>query len=274
MGQNFFLTGCASGIAKHLTGRLLEAGHRVYATDINIEGLDKTAEEQDWDKERVRTQQLNVGNYANWEEVFGAAVNEFGHIDVIGNIAGILKSGWIQDMPLDEVDMQVEVNIKGVMYGTQVAARHMIERKSGHIINIASMAGMAPIPGLAVYSGTKYAVRGFSMACASELRQYNIAVTAVCPDAVATPMTEIPVENEAADIIWSSGEMLTEKDIGDLIMNRVLPKKPVVAVLPRGRGIQARLGDLLPNLGYGMIAGLRKKGKEARSKDRRLAKNA
>lgn len=264
--QNFFMTGCASGIGRHLAGRLLSMGHRVYATDINIEALDAHREAAQWQEDMVYTRQLDVADPDNWAYVFADAVKKMDHVDVAMNIAGVLCAGWTQDMPAKEVHMQVDVNVKGVIFGTQEAARHMIPRREGHIINIASMASLAPIPGLAVYCGTKYAVRGFSTACNAELKDYNIAVTTVCPDGVKTPMTDIPIENEAADIIWSGGKLLQTEDIGRLIVERVLPDRPIVVAYPTDRMIQARLGDLFPSLGFKLLPWLQGKGRSSRRK--------
>jgi len=266
--KSFFMTGCASGIGKHLADVLIARGDRVFATDINIEALEAHAKEKNWPADRVHTSKLNVCDPEEWKRVFAEAVQAFGHLDVVMNIAGILKSSWVQDTPIKDVEMQVDINVKGVIYGTQEAARHMIPRKAGHIINIASMAGMAPIPGLAVYSGSKYAVRGFTMAAAGELRRYNIAVTAVCPDGVNTPLLDLPVENEAADLIWSGSRLLTVQDIEKLVLGRVLAKKPVVAALPWTRAIQARLGDLFPSVGFGLVASLAKKGHQKRQQQK------
>ena len=224
--QKFFLTGCASGIGRHIAGTLLSRGHEVYATDINIEALEAHADAAQWPEGKVRCRQLDVANAENWKEAYADAVKAFEHIDISMNIAGILKAGWVQDMPESEIHSQIDVNIKGVIFGTQEAARHMIQRREGHIINIASLAGCAPLPGLAVYCGTKYAVRGFSTSCAGELRDFNVAVTAVCPDAVKTPMTEIPMDNEAADIIYSRGEMITVEDVARLFFDKVIPERP------------------------------------------------
>ncbi len=262
--QNFFLTGCASGIGRHVAGTLLSKGHSVYATDINIEALEAHRDAAQWPEDLVRCRQLNVSDPNNWRDVYADAVDFLGHVDISMNIAGILKAGWVQDMPVDEVQSQIDVNVKGVIFGTQEAARHMIPRREGHIINIASLASLAPLPGLAVYCASKYAVRGFSTSAAGELRDFNIAVTAVCPDAVKTPMTEISLENEAADIIYSSGELISVEDVGRLIFDKVIPERPLVAGYPMDRMIQARLGDLFPSLGFKVLPWLRGKGRSSR----------
>lgn len=265
--KNFFLTGCASGIARHLVTVLDGRGHRVFATDMHAAGLEAAAAECGWNRDRVMFRELNVTDTAAWTTVFGEAVSALGHIDVVMNIAGVLRTNWIENVPVDEVNLQIDVNLKGVIYGTQEAVKHMIPRRSGHIVNLASMAALAPVPGLAVYTASKYGVRGFSTAVAGEVKQYGIAVTSVCPDGVATPMVDIPLENEAADIIWSGGKLLTVEDVGRLVIEHVLPKRPYVAATPFSRAFQSRVADLWPGLAFSLLGSYRRKGKAARHRD-------
>ena len=118
------------------------------------------------------------------------AEEAWGEIDVVMNIAGVIRPGEIRSIQAEDVDYHFDINVKGLIFGTRAAAQRMIPRGRGHIINVASLASMAPIPGLGLYSASKYAVRGFSLSAAEELRHHGIAVTTVCPDAVDTPMVD------------------------------------------------------------------------------------
>ncbi|HRK36124.1 MAG TPA: SDR family oxidoreductase, partial [Candidatus Hydrogenedentes bacterium] len=182
--RTYFITGCASGIAQHVADRLIAKGARVYATDINLEAMAAHAKEKGWPEDRVYLDSLDVRKLDAWEVSFAKAVQAFGKIDVCMNVAGVMLGGWIHEQPAKEIDMQIDINLKGVIWGTQVAARHMIENKSGHIVNIASLAGIAPIPGIAAYVASKHGVRGFTLAIANELKSYGISTTVVCPDAI------------------------------------------------------------------------------------------
>ena len=90
-----------------------------------------------------------------------------GRIDVLMNVAGIIAPGKVHEITADRMLSHLDVNARGVMLGTQAAARQMVRQGQGHIINIASLAGLAPIPGIAPYTASKFAVRGFSLAVAT-----------------------------------------------------------------------------------------------------------
>lgn len=245
--RNFFLTGCASGIARHMTGVLLSQGHKVYATDINDEALEAHAQEKGWPADRVRTARLDVTDPDNWEEVFAEAARDFGKIDVAMNIAGYLQSGWLHEAPVHEVHRHVDINGKGVIFGTQVAARHMIGNKSGHIVNISSIAGLVPVPGMALYSAAKYMVRSYSLAAAAELRPHGVYVTVICPFSVQTPLLERQLYNTEASMMFSC-PALTVEDIEKAIVNRALKKKPLEVWIPRRRCWLARFIDVFPSM--------------------------
>lgn len=261
--STYFLTGCASGIGRHLTDRLIAKGASICAADIDTDALHDYAQKYAWPLDRVMLATLDVCDPEAWERVFSAAAERFGHIEVCMNIAGILKSAWMHETTLHDTNAQIDVNTKGVIFGTQVAARHMIERGGGHIVNISSMAGIAPIPGLAVYTASKFAVRGFSLAAAVELRRHHVAVTAVCPDSVNTPLLDLPADNEAAAIIFSGGRLLTVDEVGDAILNHVLIRRPVEVALPWNRTLLAKLGSLFPRMTIPIVPRLQRKGHRA-----------
>lgn len=231
MGQTFFLTGCASGMGRHLTDVFQKRGDRVFATDVNEAALEAAARELGWPEDRVVCRALDVTKYDQWEVRFKEAVETFGGIDVTINFAGLLLSSWAHETPLKEIDSQIDVNIKGVIYGTRVSAEHMVARGSGHILNIASIAGLIPVPGLAVYCATKYAVRAYSLSAMLELRKKGVYVTAVCPATVQTPMLDNQVEVDAAEMFFSGLRILTLQDIERTIL-RALRKKPYEIYVP------------------------------------------
>ena len=265
----YFMTGCASGIGRHVAGLLLKRGDRVYATDVNLEALKTCAVEDQWPEERSRCDQLDVRNREDWETVFARAAEVFGRIDVCMNIAGVMLAGWVHEQPAHDVDLQIDINTKGVIWGTQIAARHMMKHGGGHIINISSMAGIASIPGIAVYTASKHAVRGFSLASAFELKPHGIAVTVVCPDAIKTPLLEQSARHEAGAVVFSGSRLLTLEEIGQVILHRVLVRRELEVAIPWRRGLLARLGNLLPWSSHKLLVKLQKIG---RAHQRDLAK--
>lgn len=244
--QAFLITGCASGIGQHLAQRAVAAGHRLLATDIDGTALASVAQQHGWRSPQVETFTLDVRDADAWPGVIDRAVQLFGQIDVVMNVAGVIQPGLVHEIPAQTMLLHLDVNARGVMLGTQAAARQMVRQGHGHIINISSMAGIAPIPGIASYSASKFAVRGFSLAVAQELRAHGVSVTCICPDAVETPMLDLQMTHEAAALTFSAKRFLTVEDVGRAIFERALPRRPLEITLPRSRGWLAKLTSLWP----------------------------
>jgi 3-oxoacyl-[acyl-carrier protein] reductase len=269
--QRFFLTGCASGIGNKLAQVLLEEGHTVYATDVNIADLETKAKEQNWPADRAYVHSLNVCDYEAWQMVFARAVETMGHVDVVMNIAGILQCSWVQETPCDDVHRMVDINVKGVMFGTQIAAAHMVERGSGHIVNIASMSGLVPVYGMAVYSASKFAVRGYSLVAAIELRRKGVYVTVVCPDAVQTPLVTSQTDRKSASMLFAQGaNILTVDDIARVVVGRVLTQKPLEVAIPRARGLLSKFVNAFPATVSTFLPHYIKKGEQEVSRRREV----
>lgn len=259
---SYFVTGCASGIAQHVTDRLVKQGARVYATDVNMDAMARHAKEAGWPEDRVKLDTLDVRSLEAWEQVFARAVAEFGTIDACLNIAGVMMGGWIHEHAAKEIDMQIDINLKGVIWGTQVAARHMVPLKRGHIVNIASLAGIAPIPGIAAYVASKHGVRGFTIAAANELKRHGVDVTVFCPDAIRTPLVEQCARVDAGAMVFSGPRLLTLNEVGDVFMTRVLQKRELEVAIPWKRAWLSRIAAMFPGMGESIIPGLMKKGKQ------------
>ncbi len=256
----FFLTGAASGIGQHLADRLIAQEHYVFATDVNFQSLTAYAQANRWPEDRVRLRRLDVRDAADWEFAIEEAVEAFSRIDVLMNIAGYMLAGWAHEATPEVVDRHLDINVKGVIFGTQAAARQMIKQAGGQIINIASMSAITPIPGIAIYSASKFAVRAFSIASAIELRQHNIFVTTINPDAVSTPLLRPQKDIEAAAIVFSSPKLLTVEDVAQAILEKAIPYKPLEVNIPAHRGWLAHFTNLFPQLGFAIGDFFRKRG--------------
>lgn len=267
------VSGCASGIGRHLAHRLLERGARVCATDLDDEALRAHAEAAGWPGDRLRLARLDVTDPEAWETVAGAADSAWDGLDVVMNVAGYLRPGVAHEATDEDVHRHFDVNVKGVVFGTRAAARRMIPRRRGHIVNVASMAALAPIPGISLYSASKYAVRAFSLAAAEELRPHGVAVTTVCPDAVRTPMLELQADYEEAALTFTAPRLLTVEDVARVVLGRVLDERPLLVAIPRRRAWLARLADVFPSTARRIAARLERRGRE-RQKAYKAARDA
>jgi 3-oxoacyl-[acyl-carrier protein] reductase len=192
--------------------------------------------------------------------VLDAAESTFGPVDHLLNVAGYLRPAWVTAIDPVDVDRHYDINVKGVVLGTHAAAKRMVNRGRGHIINIGSLASLAPVPGLSLYSSSKFAVRGFSLAAAQELRAKGVAVSVVLPDAVQTPMLDLQVDYEEAALTFSGTRALTADEVASAVL-RVMDEGLLELALPSWRGWIARAANLVPESARGLAPLLRTLGR-------------
>ncbi|WP_040320149.1 SDR family oxidoreductase [Aeromicrobium marinum] len=171
------ITGGARGIGYHTAEELIRRGHRVAIGDIDERQLKVAAEELGLDV-AVR---LDVTDPASIESFLDVTEEALGSVDVFINNAGVMPTGHVHEEADEVTRRQVEINVLGVIFGTKIALQRMLPRRHGHIINTASLAGELPVPGLATYCGTKFAVIGFTEAARQEYRRSGITLSTVRP---------------------------------------------------------------------------------------------
>jgi NADP-dependent 3-hydroxy acid dehydrogenase YdfG len=189
-GKVIVITGASSGMgaaaARHLAakGASVVLGARrsdrikTLAADITKAGSKATAVVTD------------VTKRDDLRKLVDAAVATYGRIDVLINNAGVMPLSPLERLKVDEWDQMIDVNIKGVLYGIAAALPHMTKQKSGHIINVSSVAGHKLFGGSAVYSATKFAVRALSEGLRQEMASHNIRTTIISPGAVKTELLD------------------------------------------------------------------------------------
>ena len=183
------VTGAGQGIGKAAALALAAAGATVVAVDIDGAGAERTAAAIADTGRRARAMQADIGDLQDIDRVVRDTVGAFGKIDTLVNNAGVTRRAFIMDLTEEDWDRIHRVNAKGVFFCLQRAAREMIPRRSGRIINIASIAGKG-FAGTsnAVYAASKGAVISLTKTAAQQLGQYDINVNAVCPGIVRTSL--------------------------------------------------------------------------------------
>lgn len=184
--QVAIVTGAASGIGRELAVQLLSHGATVMATDVNLAGLEILRAEQSAAGDRLQIAPLDVTDRAACEQLIQAVAKNHGKLDFMFNNAGICIFGEVKNMAPKQWDRIIDINIRGVVNGTDIAYKIMCEQGSGHIVNTASGAGLMPIPLMTAYCMTKHAVVGLSTALREEARRYNVRVSAICPGIITT----------------------------------------------------------------------------------------
>lgn len=260
-GPVVLLTGSASGLGQQLTNDFLARGYTVIATDINKAGLSEAFKNSAALKSgTLLLKTLDVCQSQAWVALFAEVLQQFSRLDVMLNVAGYLKPGNLCDTSSEEVHRHMDINVKGVIFGSQQAGVQMRKQGFGHIINIASLAGLAAVPGIGLYSASKFAVRAFSLSLAQELKSTGVAVTVICPDAIQTPMLTLQEDYEEAALTFSGSKSLTVEEVSGAIFDEALKHRPMELVLPRYRGWLAKVGNLVPQSSFFLAEILRKKG--------------
>ena len=185
-GKVVAITGGARGIGKATAAALVNKGCRVAIGDLELELAEQTAAHLGGGTVALP---LDVTDRGSFERFLDEAERQLGPLDVVINNAGIMPVTPFEDESEDSIRRQVDINLLGVITGTQLAIKRFRSRGGGHIVNIASQAGKAGIPGIATYSGTKHAVVGLSEAVRGELRETDIEVSCVMPTVVNTELT-------------------------------------------------------------------------------------
>jgi len=191
MARIVIVTGAASGIGQALAGALVARGDTVVVADIDGDGAERVAGELTRRGPGAATPAVvDVRDAGAVQALVDQARDSYGRLDVMVNNAGIGIGGDVQELLLAHWDRVIDVNLRGVVHGVHAAYPVMVEQRSGHIVNTASMAGLLPSPGLTPYATTKHAVVGLSLSLRAEAAGYGVRVTAVCPGVVDTPILD------------------------------------------------------------------------------------
>ncbi|HME04234.1 MAG TPA: SDR family oxidoreductase [Solirubrobacteraceae bacterium] len=272
--QVAIVTGAASGIGRRfaLDLRARRPDMRLVLADVKGDQLASTFDAG----ENVVLEAFDVRSLPEWQRVVGETVERFGHVDYLMNIAGIDRSAMFIDQPLENIDALVDINVKGALYGMRIVAELMAARGTGHIINIASLAGIAPTPGTAIYSATKFALRGLSLATAVELRPCGVSVTVICPDLVDTALFDqhlTVTDRNAVALIFSGPRALTAGEVSDAIF-RAMRDRPLEIDLPLSRGLISKVASAAPCVLPLLYGPLKKRGLRRLERARRERETA
>lgn len=200
-GKVVVITGASSGLGAATARHLAGAGARVVLGARRLDRLQALAAELGLPPGAVVA--TDVTDSAQVDALVNAAVALHGRLDVMLNNAGLMPHSPLERRKIADWDRMIDVNLRGVLYGIAAALPHMTRQKSGHIINVSSVAGHKVRPGSAVYAATKAAVRMLSEGLRQEVKPYNIRTTIISPGAVESELpgsiTEPDVAQGVAD---------------------------------------------------------------------------
>jgi len=209
IGKVVVITGASSGMGEAAAKHLSALGATVVLGARRADRIEKLAKEIQDNGGKALAIAMDVTQRDRVKKLVDSAVEQFGRVDVILNNAGVMPLSPMDRLNVDEWDMMIDVNIKGVLNGIAAVLPYMKEQKSGQIINTSSVAGHKIFSGSAVYSATKFAVRALTEGLRMEVKPYNIRTTIVCPGAVKTELlehiTEADVRQANEDYVGAVG---------------------------------------------------------------------
>lgn len=184
------ITGAGSGIGKGLAEAFALQNATLILCDINEDSVNTLAQSINSNGGKAQAFHLDVCNQAKAQEIWEQIAKQYGRLDYVFNNAGYGMAEEVQDIPYEQWHKMVDVNLMGVVYGAVEAFKIMKEKGGGHIINVASLAGLIGSPGSTPYATTKYAVVGLSKSMRVEGAAFNIKVSALCPGFIDTGIYE------------------------------------------------------------------------------------
>jgi NADP-dependent 3-hydroxy acid dehydrogenase YdfG len=220
-GKVAIVTGASSGIGYATCLALSKAGARVAAGARRTDRLESLEKEIAKNGGEILIQELDVTKKAECDSFVDAAAKKWGMVDILVNNAGLMPLSFFKSLKVDEWDWMIDVNIKGVLYCTAAAIPHMLAKKSGHIVNISSVAGRVVFPAGSVYCATKHAVTALSEGLRQEFStRSNIRVTCIEPGVVATELTNTITDKSLEKFVEATKQMeaLHAEDIANAIL--------------------------------------------------------
>jgi NADP-dependent 3-hydroxy acid dehydrogenase YdfG len=215
------VTGASSGIGYATALALSRAGAKVAAGARRTDRLELLQNEITRNGGEIFIQKLDVTIKSECDAFADAVIKKWGTIDILVNNAGLQPLSFFKNLKVDEWDKMIDVNIKGVLYCTAAVITHMVNKKSGHIVNISSIAGRIVYPTGSVYCATKHAITAFSEGLRQELSQRsNIRITCIEPGLVATELTNTITDKALEKYVERIKQMeaLQAEDIADAIV--------------------------------------------------------
>ncbi len=200
-GKIIVITGASSGLGRAAAHHLSSLGATIVLAARRAERIQTLAQELNKGGGRALAVTTDVSEFDQVQQLADTVVETYGRIDVLINNAGLMPLSPLDRLKVADWDRMIDVNIKGVLYGIGAVLPTMKKQESGHIINVASVAGHKVRPGSTVYSATKTAGRVISEGLRQEVKPYNIRTTVISPGAVDTELTDGVTEVDVAENI-------------------------------------------------------------------------
>ena len=247
------LTGASRGIGVHIARALANEGMNLVLAARSAEGLTRVATEIEGLGVRALVVPTDVADAAARGALIDTAIAEFGSIDVLVNNAGIEAAISYHEQDPAEIEHTIAVNLTGLMMLTRLVLPGMLERRRGHIVNMASLAGKAGVAYEALYSTTKHGVMGFTRSLRQEYRGSGVGLSVICPGFVSEAgMYVDTMESTGVKASWLLGTSKPDK-VARAVIKAIKKDKPEIIVNPNAVRVLMTLAEASPSLGERLV---------------------
>lgn len=233
------VTGGSGGIGSAMVNKLSDCGANVISVYHRNLPTDQT-------DENVFCIQADLTRVDDWDKLLSFTLKKFEKIDVLINCAGILEPGNFSPIEESRLKKMIDINFVSVLIGIQNTLTIMKKQGFGHIINIGSLGGIVPMPYSAVYSATKFALRGFSFSLAEELKGTGVSLSLITPGSVVTKMLDYEAQADNSAMSFVSKPISPIK-VADAVL-KIIHKPRVELIIPRSQSLGSKLLVFSPNI--------------------------
>ena len=223
-GKVVIVTGASSGIGEATAREFAKEGSKVVLAARRVDRLEALAKEIDAMNTGAQALvvQADLSKLEDIQSLITKTIEKFGRIDVLVNNAGFGRLDWLENLdPVKDIQSQFDVNVMGVVQTTRQALPVMIKQRSGHIINMCSMAGLVATPTYTIYAACKHAVHGFSEALRREVKPWGIDVSMIYPGGVTTEFGAHAGIKRKTNATTPRFMLLTAEQVGREVVNLV-----------------------------------------------------
>ncbi|MBE0571073.1 MAG: SDR family oxidoreductase [Ignavibacteriaceae bacterium] len=245
------VTGGSGGIGSAIVNKLSHYG----ASVVSVYNKNHPDDQSD---ENIIHVKANLTKSEDWDRLLAFALNKYGKIDILINSAGRLDPGNFLSLQEDQLIKMIDINFTSVLTGIQKTLMIMKKQGFGHIINIGSLGGIVPMPYSAVYSATKFALRGFTFSLAEELNGTGINISLINPGSVNTKLLDFEARDNDTAISFVS-KPISPITVANAVL-KVIHEPRVELIIPRSQSIPSKLLVFSPNIFSGLYSILHKIG--------------